>query len=106
MHAYVYKSLRKADTYVYLAEREDFERLPEPLRAQLEPLRFVLDVALVPGRKLAREDVEAVRENLVMRGIHLQLPPGTDVDPMTKKDRKSTRMNSSHQCAARMPSSA
>src|SRR3546814_3754614 len=55
MHAYVYKSLRKADTYVYLAEREDFERLPEPLRAQLEPLRFVLDVALVPGRKLARE---------------------------------------------------
>src|SRR3546814_10208731 len=61
MHAYVYKSLRKADTYVYLAEREDFERLPEPLRAQLEPLRFVLDVALVPGRKLAREDVEAVR---------------------------------------------
>src|SRR3546814_2673082 len=78
MHAYVYKSLRKADTYVYLAEREDFERLPEPLRAQLEPLRFVLDVALVPGRKLAREDVEAVRENLVMRGFHLQLPPGTD----------------------------
>ena len=84
MHAYVYKSLRKADTYVYLAEREDFGRVPEPLRAQLEPLRFVLDVALVPGRKLAREDVEAVRENLVMRGFHLQLPPGTEVDPMTQ----------------------
>src|SRR3546814_5630070 len=79
MHAYVYKSLRKADTYVYLAEREDFERLPEPLRAQLEPLRFVLDVALVPGRKLAREDVEAASENLVKRGL----------------DRKSTRLNSS-----------
>src|SRR3546814_2012569 len=79
MHAYVYKSLRKADTYVYLAEREDFERLPEPLRAQLEPLRFVLDVVLTPERKLAREDAATVRENLVVRGFHLQLPPGTDV---------------------------
>src|SRR3546814_7084683 len=68
LHAYVYKSLRKADTYVYLAEREDLERLPEPLRAQLEPLRFVLDVVLT--------------------------------------DRKSTRLNSSHSCAARLPSSA
>src|SRR3546814_1756047 len=92
MHAYVYKSLRKADTYVYLAEREDFERLPEPLRAQLEPLRFVLDVVLTPERKLAREDAATVRENLVVRGFHLQLPPGTDVDPMTQDwgDRKST----------------
>src|SRR5690606_40108484 len=35
MHAYVYKSLRKADTYVYLAARDDFERLPGPLRGQL-----------------------------------------------------------------------
>lgn len=84
MHAYVYKSLRKADTYVYLAEREDFERLPGPLRAQLEPLRFVLDVALTPDRKLAREDAATVRENLVVRGFHLQLPPGNEADPMTQ----------------------
>ena len=27
MHAYVYKSLKKADTYVYLATRDDFARL-------------------------------------------------------------------------------
>ena len=30
MHAYVYKSLNKADTYVYLARRDDFDCLPEP----------------------------------------------------------------------------
>ena len=82
MHAYVYKSLRKADTYVYLAARDDFQRLPGPLRNQLEPLQFVLDVDLVPERKLAREDPAQVRENLVMRGFHLQLPPSAAVDPM------------------------
>ena len=84
MHAYVYKSLRKADTYVYLAARDDFERLPGELRAQLGALEFVLDVALTPVRKLAREDAAAVRENLAVRGFHLQLPPKLDVDPMSQ----------------------
>ena len=84
MHAYVYKSQRKADTYVYLAEREGFERLPEPLRTQLGPLAFVLDVELTPGRKLAREDAATVRDNLVARGFHLQFPPSTAGDPMSE----------------------
>lgn len=75
MHAYVYKSLRKADTYVYLARRDDFGCLPEPLRAQLGPLAFVLEVALTPERRLAREDPATVRAHLGARGFHLQLPP-------------------------------
>lgn len=82
MHAYVYKSLKKADTYVYLAVREDFARLPAPVRNQLGELRFVLDVALVEGRKLARADAAVVRNNLAAQGFHLQFPP-TMADPMT-----------------------
>jgi uncharacterized protein len=81
MQAYVYKSLRKADTYVYLAERDDFARLPEPLRGQLGGLHFVMELALTPARKLARENVAVVRENLVMRGFHVQFPPSVE-DPM------------------------
>ena len=42
MQAYVYKSLRKADTFVYLATRDDFETIPESLRATLGSLAFVL----------------------------------------------------------------
>jgi uncharacterized protein YcgL (UPF0745 family) len=83
LHAFVYKSLKKADTYVYLAARDDFTRLPEPLRSQLGALQFVLDVALTPGRKLAREDAGVVRNNLATRGFHLQFPP-TQPDPMTE----------------------
>ena len=84
MHAFVYKSLKKADTYVYLAARDGFARLPESLRMQLGGLRFVLDVELTPERKLARGDVAVVREHLALRGFHLQLPPAIDVDPMTE----------------------
>ncbi|WP_242108767.1 YcgL domain-containing protein [Luteimonas aquatica] len=83
MHAYVYKSQRKADTYVYLAARDDFAALPEPLRDQLGPLHFVLDVALTPERKLAREDAATVRANLASRGFHLQVPPTLAKDPLT-----------------------
>ena len=52
MLAFVYKSLKKADTYLYLATRDDFGCLPEPLRAQLGSLQFVLEVALTPERPL------------------------------------------------------
>lgn len=74
MHAYVYKSQRKVDTYVYLAERDGFAKLPEPLRAQLGPLDFVLALALTPERRLAREDPALVRRHLATCGYHLQFP--------------------------------
>ena len=83
MQAFVYKSLKKADTYVYLAGRDDFGRIAAPLRSELGELRFVLEVALDPGRRLAREDADVVRANQVARGFHLQMPPRADVDPLT-----------------------
>ena len=84
MQAYVYKSLNKAGTYVYLAAREDFTRLPEPLRTRLSPLQFVLETALTPERRLALEDPAVVRENLALRGFHIQFPPAQERDPMTQ----------------------
>ncbi len=75
MHAYVYKSRRKADTYVYLREREGYGVIPEALRAGLGGLEFVLAVELTPERRLAREEAAVVRANLEARGFHLQVPP-------------------------------
>jgi uncharacterized protein YcgL (UPF0745 family) len=74
MHAYVYKSLRKPDTYLYLSEKDAFELVPESVRLPLGELAFVLDVALAPERKLARVDVNVVIANLGARGFHLQGP--------------------------------
>lgn len=82
MHAYVYKSRKRADTYVYLAERDGFERLPGALRTQLGALDFVLEVALTPDRRLARENPVEVIRNLGERGFHLQFPPSMAADPM------------------------
>ena len=75
MQAYVYKSDRKADTYVYLAHRDDFEVLPAALAQSLGPLRFVLEVALTDERRLAAADPKRVREELTRNGFFLQVPP-------------------------------
>ena len=74
MQAYVYKSRRKADTYVFLAARDDFARVPEAMRAQLGELAFVLEVALTADRRLAQSDPDVVRANLAMHGFHVQFP--------------------------------
>jgi uncharacterized protein len=81
MHAYVYKSLRKPDTYLYLREKDSFGLVPEGLRLPLGQLQFVLEVALEPGRKLAREDIDVVRTNLTELGFHLQRPENV-LDPL------------------------
>jgi uncharacterized protein YcgL (UPF0745 family) len=81
MQAYVYKSLRKPDTYVYLRKRDDFLLVPEAVRQPLGELAFVLEVALTPERRLARADAAVVRANLAAYGFHLQFPP-TALDPM------------------------
>ena len=75
MKAYVYRSAKQADTYVYLAQRDAFGLLPPPLAARLGALSFALEVELAPGRKLAREDPEVVRANLAAHGFHVQFPP-------------------------------
>lgn len=81
MQAFVYKSLRKPDTYVYLRKQDDFDVIPEPLRLPLGRLVFVLELALTEDRRLARADPAVVRSNLVEHGFYLQFPP-TQPDPM------------------------
>ena len=81
MHAYVYKSLRKSDTYLYLREKDGFALVPDQVRAPLGELAFVLELELTPGRRLGRENVAVVRANLDARGFHLQRPESV-LDPL------------------------
>jgi uncharacterized protein len=79
MQCHVYKSLKRADTYVYLCQRDDFEPLPTALRERLGELRWVMALDLHPERRLARVEAASVLRDLHGRGYHLQLPP---VDPL------------------------
>ena len=75
MQCFVYKSLRKAETYVFLKSAEAFDVLPGPLAEQLGTLAFIIEIELSSKRKLARADVDEVMVNLGAQGYHLQFPP-------------------------------
>jgi uncharacterized protein YcgL (UPF0745 family) len=76
----VYRSGRKAETYLYLAEVLAFDDLPAELRAAFGEPTFVMRLQLDAGRRLARVDVRLVLERLREPGYFLQLPPEWSVE--------------------------
>ena len=85
MQCWIYKSGRREETYLYLAEelaeQEQSTQIPEQLADMLGSLEFVMQLALTPERILARANVEQVMKDLRERGYYLQLPPP---DPQTE----------------------
>jgi hypothetical protein len=81
MRVFVYKSLKKPDTYLYLGTRDGFQRVPEPIQSPLRPWQAALEFDLTEGRKLARIDAEVLRRNLIEQGFYLQFP-ATVLDPL------------------------
>lgn len=75
MNCAIYRSLKKWDTYLYVEKKDDFERVPRPLRDMLGGLEFVMTLELGPRRKLANADAEQVRRELKEQGYYVQLPP-------------------------------
>lgn len=81
MPVYVYKSQRKPDTYLYLAEAEAFNSVPAQVSAPLAPWQFVLSFELNSERRLARVSPQVLAANLEKQGFHLQFPPSV-LDPL------------------------
>lgn len=80
MKCMVYRSDRKSETYLYLADGTKFEDLPDSLQQLFGEPAFVMRLDLAGGRRLARVDAEAVRESLENDGYFLQLPPKLPVE--------------------------
>jgi uncharacterized protein YcgL (UPF0745 family) len=76
----IYRSDRKAETYLYLANDCEFGDLPAELQQSFGEPAFVMQLVISPDRKLARVDVESVLENLKKDGFYLQLPPKLTIE--------------------------
>tara|TARA_Y100000588_G_C13992514_1_gene812095 strand:+ start:185 stop:466 length:282 start_codon:yes stop_codon:yes gene_type:complete len=71
----VYKSKKKADTYLFVEKREDFSRVPDALLATFGQPHYVMMINLASRKKLGVADLEAVKQALIEHGFYLQLPP-------------------------------
>jgi uncharacterized protein len=85
MDCYIYRCSRKPDLYIYLAEKDDFSKVPTNILKSLGSVEFTMELALSPGRKLAREQAIRIMENLTEHGFHLQLPDATPVEEIMAK---------------------
>ena len=70
---YIYRSERKADTYLYVLEKDDFSCVPEALMKAFGQPEFSFEFKLSEDRKLAKEDTAEVIANLKQQGFHLQM---------------------------------
>jgi len=71
----VYKSPKKAQTYLFVNKRNDFSEVPEALMAMFGTPKLVTIINLATKDKLAFADLNKVKENLKGQGFYLQLPP-------------------------------
>lgn len=78
----VYKSRRKADTYVYLKQGVATDTLPEALKQLLGELVPVVGIRLSAERQLARYTGAQVLAAIAEHGFFLQLPPETTEESM------------------------
>ena len=76
----VYRSDKKAETYLYLADGVEFNDLPTELQERFGEPAFVLRLELSTDHRLARVDVTKVLESLTEHGFYLQLPPKLPVE--------------------------
>ena len=82
MLVYIYRSNRKPDTYLYLAEKDDFSMVPESLMTVFGTPEFSFSFELSPDKKLIKEDTNNVLENLQEQAYHLQLQSDVLIEQM------------------------
>ncbi|MCF3191764.1 MULTISPECIES: YcgL domain-containing protein [Pseudomonas] len=74
----IYRSTKRNEMYLYVLKADALERVPEPLMLAFGKPIHAFDLVLTPERKLSREDIAKVLENLETQGYHLQMPPAED----------------------------
>jgi len=74
----IFRSLKRDGMYLYVLKSDALERVPESLLTAFGKPHHAFDLVLSPERKLSREDITVVLENLEKQGYHLQMPPAED----------------------------
>jgi uncharacterized protein YcgL (UPF0745 family) len=75
MKCAIYKSHKRANTYLYVSAGHDLGRVPKALLDMLGRIELVMTLELTPQRTLAHADPAEVRRALQEQGYFLQLPP-------------------------------
>ena len=79
MKCFVYKSVKKADSYIYIDQKDDFEKVPHQLLQLFGKPEFALEFDLTEDRTLAAADAKQVIQYIHEQGYYLQMPSKNDL---------------------------
>lgn len=74
MECVVYKSLKKDETYVFIATSTPLSDLPDELMKVLGQTEMVMTLNLTPEKKMARGTAAEIMQSINEQGFHLQMP--------------------------------
>ena len=89
MKCYIYRCSRKEDMYIYLAEQDDFSKVPPEIMRAIGITELAMELELEADTQLARENAGNVMKNLADKGFHLQLPGETSIEEIMARLAKS-----------------
>lgn len=75
MQCYIYRSSKQDEMYLYLRQKDQFADVPVELAKRFGRADFVMELDLSTRQKLARIDIERLRQALKDSGYFLQMPP-------------------------------
>ncbi|MEL0629478.1 YcgL domain-containing protein [Psychromonas aquatilis] len=90
----VYKSIRKPQTYIFVAKRDDFSKVPTALLEQFGPPQLISVLNITDSTKMAMADAKKVIKEVTFAGFYLQLPPPPVNYLKEHKNRKQRELES------------
>ncbi|MFQ3176285.1 MAG: hypothetical protein ACJAYB_001955 [Psychromonas sp.] len=93
----VYKSIRKSQTYLFIAKRDDFSPVPTPLLERFGPPQLISLLNINLQTKFALAEADKVLSAITDNGYYLQLPPPPVNYLQEHKDWKKKQQDNEHE---------
>lgn len=74
MECVVHKSLKKDETYIFIATTTPLSDLPDELMKVLGQTEMIMTLKLTPEKKMARGTAAEIMASINQQGFHLQMP--------------------------------
>ena len=75
MHCYIYRSRKKTELYLFLAEENNFDEVPKTIMDSFGEPEKSMELEVTESMKFVRTDAKTLLNNLKQHGFHIQLPP-------------------------------
>ncbi len=75
MKCSIYRGKRREDHYVYLAEADNFDPIPDTIKRLMGEFVLAMEIEITLESKLASNNAEEILSKIEAQGFFLQVPP-------------------------------